>query len=147
MPPIAKPSHFPTPEDAENAFYEALAKGDVDTLMSVWAEDEEVVCIHPTGVRLTDINLIRESWRNIFASSRLSAQAELISHWQGMLMAAHHLTETLFLGDDPHPQGTLHVTHVFSRGAHGWHLVSRHASAINEGPDEEIPEPVSHTLH
>ncbi len=143
---MTKPSHFPTPEDAENAFYEAVAKGDVDALMLTWAEDEEVVCIHPTGVRLADHALIRESWRNIFASSRLHVRAELVAHWQGMLLAIHHLTETLFLGDSPEPQGTLHVTQVFSRGAHGWRLVNRHASPIGDG-HEEPAESTAHTLH
>lgn len=144
---MSKPTHYSSPEDAENAFYEALAKGDTDALMATWSEDEDIVCVHPTGVRLDETNLIRESWRNIFASARLHVEAELIAHWQGMLLAIHHLTETLFLGDDPNGQGTLHVTHVFSRGAHGWRLVSRHASAANDGEAGDIPDPVSHTLH
>jgi hypothetical protein len=39
----------------------------------------------------------------------------------------------LFVGDDPSPHGPLHVTHVYMRGAHGWRLVSRHASAADDG--------------
>jgi hypothetical protein len=44
---------FATPEDVETAFYEAIARADLGALMSVWADDEEIVCIHPTGQRLT----------------------------------------------------------------------------------------------
>jgi hypothetical protein len=44
---------FATPEDVETAFYEAIARADLVALMSVWADDEEIVCIHPTGQRLT----------------------------------------------------------------------------------------------
>lgn len=131
---MTQPAHFATPEDVEFAFYGALAKGDADELMSIWAEDEETLCVHPTGVRLSGINLIRESWRAIFANARLRVQAEPVTRWQGMLLAIHHQTETLFVGDDPSPHGPLHVTHIFSRGAHGWRLVSRHASAAAEGP-------------
>lgn len=125
---------FATPEDAESAFYDAVAKGDAGALMGVWAEDEECVCVHPTGVRLTGIAQISESWRSIFAAAKLRARPEPVAHWHGMLLAIHHQTETLFVGDDPNPQGTLHVTHVYSRGAHGWRLVSRHASAVGETP-------------
>jgi ketosteroid isomerase-like protein len=44
---------FATPEDVETAFYEAIARADLVALMSVWADDEEIVCIHPTGQRLS----------------------------------------------------------------------------------------------
>ncbi|MCX7168975.1 MAG: nuclear transport factor 2 family protein, partial [Proteobacteria bacterium] len=36
---------FPTPQDAEAAFYDALERADLEALMAVWAEDEEIVCI------------------------------------------------------------------------------------------------------
>lgn len=128
---------YAAPEDAEAAFYQAIARGDADALMAAWAEDEETVCIHPTGVRLAGLAPIRESWRSIFAGAKLRARGETVARWQGMLLAIHHLTETLFIGDDPTPQGTLHVTHVYSRGAHGWRLVNRHASAAADAPAEE----------
>ena len=34
-------------EDVENAFYDAIARADLESLMALWAEDEEIVCIHP----------------------------------------------------------------------------------------------------
>ena len=47
-----KRSTFPTPQDAEAAFYEALERADLEAMMEVWAEDEEIVCVHPAGPRL-----------------------------------------------------------------------------------------------
>jgi len=43
---------FPTAQDAENAFYEALERADLEGMMAVWSEDEEIVCVHPAGQRL-----------------------------------------------------------------------------------------------
>ena len=43
---------YATAEDAEEAFYEAIARADLDALMAVWSEDEDIVCIHPTGQRM-----------------------------------------------------------------------------------------------
>ena len=43
---------FPTPQDAESAFYEALERADLEQMMAVWSEDEEIVCVHPGGPRL-----------------------------------------------------------------------------------------------
>jgi ketosteroid isomerase-like protein len=144
--PMSAPASFATPEDVERAFYEAIAEGDADRLMQVWAEDEETLCVHPTGVRLLGLVPIRESWRSIFANARLRVQPEPLTHWTGTVMAIHHLTEILFVGSDPSPHGPLYVTHVYVRGAHGWRLVSRHASAADDG-HQAMAEAVPHTLH
>ena len=143
---MSKPTNFAAPEDVELAFYEAVQKGDADLLILVWAEDEETLCVHPTGVRLLGLVPIRESWRSIFANAKIRVQAESIAHWQGSVLAIHHLTEVLFVGDDPSPHGPLHVTQVYARGAHGWRLVSRHASAADDG-HQAMAEAVPRTLH
>jgi ketosteroid isomerase-like protein len=143
---MSKPANFAAPEDVEQAFYEAVQKGDADLLIQLWAEDEETLCVHPTGVRLLGIVPIRESWRGIFSNAKIRVQAESVTHWQGSVLAIHHLTEILFVGDDPSPHGPLHVTHIYARGAHGWRLVSRHASAADDG-HQAMAEAVPHTLH
>jgi len=61
---------FPAAQDAENAFYEALERCDLDGMMAVWAEDEDIVCIHPTGARLTGQDEVRSGWARIFAGGR-----------------------------------------------------------------------------
>ena len=45
------PMHTLTPE-AARAFYEAFEARDVEAMMATWAEDEEIVCVHPGGSRL-----------------------------------------------------------------------------------------------
>ena len=76
---MSKAATFAAPEDVEQAFYEAIAKGDADLLIQLWAEDEETLCVHPTGVRLLGIAPIRESWRSIFITARIRIQAETIA--------------------------------------------------------------------
>lgn len=143
---MSKPTRFASPEDLEQAFYETLGRGDADLLMLLWAEDEDTLCVHPTGVRLAGIAPIRESWRGIFSNARLRVEAETVARWQGSVIAIHHLTEILYVGDDPGPHGPLHVTHVYARGAEGWRIVSRHASAADDG-HQAMAEAVPHTLH
>lgn len=129
-----RPLLHASPDDAEIAFYEALQQGDVEALIAVWSEDEETVCIHPTGVQLVGLGPIRESWRSIFSTTQLRLSSTLVAHWQGMLFAIHHLVETFYLGDNETPHGPFLVTHVYSRGAHGWRLITRHASTAGETP-------------
>lgn len=143
---MSQVANFATPEDAEQAFYAAISRGDADLLMHYWAEDEEILCVHPTGVRLAGLVPIRESWRSIFSNARIRIQGETIARWQGSVMAVHHLSEILFVGDDPAPHGPLHVTHLYLRGANGWRLVSRHASAADDG-HQAMADAMPHTLH
>jgi ketosteroid isomerase-like protein len=143
---MSKPPVLSSPEDVEQAFYEALVRGDADQMMLLWAEDEDTLCVHPTGVRLQGMVPIRESWRAIFANAKLRVDAEQVAHWQGGVLSVHHLIETLFVGDDPSPHGPLHVTHVFARGAHGWRMVCRHASAA-DSDHQTMADALPHTLH
>jgi ketosteroid isomerase-like protein len=128
-------------EDAEDAFYEAVGRADLDALMSVWADDEETVCIHPTGQRLTGVAAIRESWRVIFEHNpRLTVHAKRTVQWKGALLAVHSVIETLYLGDEPTPHGPMLSTNVYQRGADGWRLLSRHTSAAADASSVEISE-------
>ena len=140
------PGVYASPDDVELAFYEAIARGDAEQIGRLWAEDEETLCVHPTGVRLSGLVAIRESWQSIFATTHIRVHVEGVAHWQGGVLAIHHLTETLFVGDDPSPHGPLYVTHIYTRGAHGWRLVCRHASAADDG-QQTLADSVAHTLH
>ena len=144
MPEATRPALYTSPEDAEFAFYEALNRGDVEAVMAVWSEDEDTVCIHPTGVQLLGTSLIRDSWRSIFHNAKLRVESARTTHWQGMLLSIHHLVETVYIGEDNAPHGPLFVTHVYSRGAHGWRLINRHASAAGESHAAEQREDPDH---
>ena len=50
--PTRRSKLFPTAQDAETAFYDAFERADVAAMMAVWAEDDDVVCVHPSGPRL-----------------------------------------------------------------------------------------------
>jgi len=73
-----KKTLFATPQDAEAAFYEAFMKHDLDAMMSVWADDDEVYCVHPRGPRVTGVAQVRESWRQIFFAI---AACSWMPHW------------------------------------------------------------------
>ena len=127
---------FTSAEDVEDAFYEAIGRGDLDALMSVWADDEEIVCIHPTGLRLVGHVAIRDSWRIIFANNpRLTVHVKCSVRWKGVLLDVHSGIETLYLGDEPTPHGPMLSTNVFQRGASGWRLLVHHTSAAADAAE------------
>ena len=140
---------FPRPEDAENAFYEALEKGDLEAMMAIWADDEDVVCIHPDGQRLCGHAQIRHGWQSLFTSApRLTVRIGERIAWLGGMLAVHSLQETFFAEGDPEPRGPVLVTNVFIRGSDGWRLLSHHASpGAEEGNGDSDGDAQPRVLH
>lgn len=121
-------SQFASPEFAEAAFYDAISRGDLKTLMSVWSEEEDVVCVHPTGQKFQGMDEIRNGWQSVLTQN-LKVVMTPLHRWQSVVMAVHLVQESLFVGDDPTPHGPLYSTNIFMRGAHGWQMVSHQSTA------------------
>ena len=84
-----------SPEDTETQFYEALQQGDIDRLMAVWADDDEIACVHPGGPRLVGAAAIRSSFENIFSTGGIPVIPEQVHRLHTMTTAVHHLTERI----------------------------------------------------
>jgi len=122
---------FTSPQEAEAAFYDALERGDLDAMMSVWSEDEEIVCVHPGGPRLVGYALVREGWRRIFeGGARLKVQLLALSTLHSPLTAVHSLIEQIAVVGEKHLAAPVAATNVYMRGALGWRMIVHHASAV-----------------
>jgi uncharacterized protein (TIGR02246 family) len=120
---------FPTAQDAENAFYEALERADLEGMMAVWAEDEEIICVHPTGPRLSGQDQVRESWAKIFAGG--AGPRVHITHQvavTGMMIAVHSVHENFTVEVEARAQVPVVATNVYLRTAAGWRMIVHHAS-------------------
>lgn len=139
---------FPTAQDAENAFYEALERGDLEGMMAVWSEDEDIVCVHPTGPRLSGQDQVRESWAKIFAGGagprvHISQQVAVT----GMMIAVHSVHENFTVEGDSRPQLPVIATNVYLRTAAGWRMIVHHASPAPGQPDSAPREAPPKLLH
>lgn len=142
---------FPTAQDAEAAFYEALERGDYETMVAVWAEDEEVLCVHPGGPRLRGTDEVLAQWKRIFeGGQRLQVRITHQVVIAGMMIAVHSVQENIVIeGEGPAPHPVL-ATNVYQRIGPGWRMVAHHASpapAPAAPPPTENRLPGSATLH
>lgn len=121
---------FATADEAEFAFYEALEQGDLNSLMQVWADDEEVACIHPGGIRVLGHMAVRESWQEILANGPLVMRPMRLLALQSMMSSVHSVVEQMTVQS---PAGmrvaNCYATNVYHKGPAGWKLVLHHASA------------------
>ncbi len=129
---------FPTPEDAEAAFYDALERANLSAMMAVWAIDDQTVCIHPYGPRFAGFEAIRTSWVDIFSHGpgpkfRVS---ELRKH-QSPTLAIHSLYESLILPSEARNIAPVLATNVYLLTPAGWRMVIRHACSSPDGTTAE----------
>lgn len=136
-------------DDVEAQFYEALQRGDIEKLMALWADDDEIVCVHPGGPRLIGAPAIRASFEAIFASGGgIPVQPEQV-HRVAMLGAAlHHLVELVAVqaaGQDSQTAWVI-VSNFYVKTAQGWRIAAHHASPGLADP-APIPGDAPSTLH
>ena len=131
---------FPTPQDAENAFYDALERADLDAMMAVWAEDEEIVCVHPTGPRLAGHEQVRESWRQIFAGGGgVRINVTQVVATEAVMVAIHSVHENAPAPAGKRPGASVAATNIYLRTAAGWRMILHHASHV-PGQTEAVRE-------
>ena len=134
-----KKALFASPQDAESAFYDALTKADLDAMMAVWADVDDVYCVHPNGARISGVERVRESWRQIFASGQsLRFQLRESQYVQGMMLSVHSVYEHITIAGETRPRGPVITTNVYLRTERGWRMVAHHASPA---PAAAEPEP------
>ena len=137
-----KKSTFPTPQDAEAAFYEALEAGDLEAMMEVWAEDEEIVCVHPGGPRLAGYDQVRGSWAQILGSGqRLKVQVSNQVVLPGMMLAVHSVHENILVQGESRPRSPIAATNVYLRTGNGWRMILHHGSPAPQAPQASAETP------
>jgi ketosteroid isomerase-like protein len=116
-------------EDVEAAFYDALRKGDIDALMACWADDDDVVCVHPGGPRLVGTAAIRASFGEMFTHGTVQASPEAVRQVQSLSCAIHSVLERVSVLTNEGPREAYVIaTNVFLKTPQGWRMVAHHAS-------------------
>jgi uncharacterized protein (TIGR02246 family) len=139
---------FTNPQEAEQAFYDAFQRADLDAMMAVWAEDDEVFCVHPGGSRLTGLEQIRESWRQIFANgANLRIQLRSVQQMRGGLIAVHSLYEYIVVIGERGSPNVVAATNVYQNIGGGWRMVAHHASPVANAPAAPASEAAPTILH
>lgn len=128
-----------TASAVQETFYQALADADIDTLMSVWVNDDAVLCILPSGERLSGLDAIRETHEEVFAQGAVRVSYQELQSFETGAVAVHHVLEQFEI--DGHPElpnkFLAHATNIFLRTPLGWQLMLHHAS--HASGEAELP--------
>jgi ketosteroid isomerase-like protein len=129
-----------SPDDIEAAFYEALQAGDLERLMACWADEDDIVCIHPGGPRVVGAGAIRAAFDAMFShGGTIQAKPEHIRRVDSIASAVHSVLERVeVLTPDGPAQALVLATNVYHMTPQGWRMVVHHTSPGTQGEAAEM---------
>lgn len=137
--------HLGSADDIEAAFYDAISRADLDAMMALWADDEEIVCIHPGGMRLIGHAPIRSAWEAIFKNGGVPIHPVQLHVTHNLMTAVHSVAEEIHLPQGEQSDFHVVATNVYLKTPAGWRIVAHHASLA---PGKLVVRPAtSATLH
>ena len=137
-----------TPDEAEAQFYEALQLGDLERMMAVWADEDEIACVHPGGARLIGPAAVREAFEALFAQGGVDAAAHKVRRLMFGSCAVHHVLERVRISaEDSAPYGFVLATNVYAHTPAGWRMLVHHASPGQTRELQELIEVPTGVLH
>lgn len=134
-------------DDTETKFYEALQTSDLDRLMACWADEDDVICVHPGGPRLIGLGAIRAAFESMFSNGNIRIEAQAVRKIEAMASSVHSVRERIEILTNEGPlDAFVMATNVYHKTAQGWRLVAHHASPGNPREAEDVTErpPVLH---
>ncbi|MEY4763672.1 MAG: hypothetical protein RI907_345 [Pseudomonadota bacterium] len=134
-------------DETEAEFYEAMQHGDIDRMVAVWADEEEIACVHPGGPRVVGPVAVRAAFEAVFANGPVHVEIAHVRRLDTAHCAVHHVTEKVqAMGEKGMQTAFVMVTNVYVRTPQGWRMVTHHASAGMSQDLPDISEPRT-TLH
>jgi ketosteroid isomerase-like protein len=135
---------FATPQEAEQAFYQAFERAELASMMAVWADDDGIICIHPGAPRLEGRELVREAWRQVFeGGNALRFQLTDVRYTQDSLLAIHLVREEISV--DGELASVMLTTNVYQFVDGSWRMTLHHASpepadAYEDEEDDDLDD-------
>ena len=136
-----------SPDDTEQAFYDALQQADIDGLMACWADEDDIVCVHPGGPRLVGHAAVRAAFDAMFANGSVQAHPEKVRRMDADHCSVHSVVEHVaVMCDDGLQHAWVVATNVYAKTAQGWRMVAHHASPGSRTEPVEVltVQPVLH---
>ena len=138
---------FDSPQDAEDAFYDALESGDADAMGQVWESSAEIACLLPMTPLIRGSEVL-DMWRSMFAQgAAFDIQVRHLGWVEGGDLALHLIEERIAVPSDPasgrlgQPVPPVYGSNLFRRGADGWRLVVHQNSPVPPPPGASAQGP------
>ena len=130
---------FETPQDVEDAFYDALDESDLDTMTSVWDNSDDVICLVPMAPARVGLEQVIQGWQPLMSSGvKIDVEVRHV-HWTEMdNLAIHLVEERISVPGQNQKQVPMYATNIYRRGEAGWRMIV-HQNAPTPPPPGMMP--------
>ena len=109
--------------------------------MACWADEDDIVCVHPGGPRLVGAGAIRAAFDAMFTNGSIRASAEKVRKIETMGASVHSVLERIEVMTEEGPRHAYVIaTNVYHKTAQGWRLVAHHTSPGTPREMQEISD-------
>ncbi|MBC7971136.1 MAG: nuclear transport factor 2 family protein [Verrucomicrobia bacterium] len=117
---------------ANEAFYRAFEKKDLEAMTAVWSQGINSLCIHPGRSAIRGWDGIRSSWEAIFQNtSYLEIETDIVRVEVNGDLAYVVLVETVLqVTGKRQSKAQSAATNIFERMGQKWYLVHHHGSPL-----------------
>lgn len=117
---------------ANQAFYRAFEKKDIEAMEAVWSKGLGCLCIHPGRDALKGWQEIRTSWAQIFKNtSYIEIDADVITvEVVGDLAYVVLVENVLQISNGQRLEAQSMATNLFERMGDRWYVVHHHGSPV-----------------
>lgn len=126
---------------ANQAFYDAFRKGDIEAMRALWAETAPVACAHPGAPLLVGRETVLESWESILGAP---GRPEIACFQPQAHLLDRVAYVTCYERFGNVPGATLLATNILTLEGEAWRLVHHHAGPTPVAPPSDAPD---HILH
>jgi ketosteroid isomerase-like protein len=118
------PPAFATPQDAEDAYYDAIDECDLTAMRGVWADAPEIACLLPMQPLLRGDEVLQGWQQALDPRFGVEVTVRHLGWVEGGELAIHLVEELVTLkGQGGRAQPPIYATNVYRRGADGWRMV------------------------
>ena len=119
---------YVTSKEAELAFYDAMERNDIETMMGVWLDCDSIICVHPGASRLQGLREIRSGFAQIFEepSPMMDFRLSDMRCQNVGELAIHTVREEILV--DGQLASVMLATNIYQHTESGWRMMLHHAS-------------------
>ncbi len=133
------PAAFASPQDVEDAFYDAIEAQDLQTLGRLWEASEQIACLLPMKPLFIGRQAVLAAWERLFDDDHhLDIEVRHLAWVEAPSLAIHYVEERATVSGQPQGGPPLYATNIYRQGADGWHLIL-HQNAPMPPPPGLVP--------
>jgi ketosteroid isomerase-like protein len=131
---------FPSAQDAEDAYYDAIEAQDLEAMMQVWEDSEEILCLLPMQPAQRGPASIRRAWEPLLNGQlKLDIEVKHLTWIESGQLAIHLIEEHVRVDAQPEKQ-TVYACNIYRRVDSGWHILMHQNSPTPPPPGLQMPE-------